>query len=123
MPMLKNNLPLSVHSFGTLTHRQDEYLKAMQDIVGHFCHESTHTVFCQLCHGLVRQFIQSVSDHNNEKFLSYLDEMQAQQCSDPKSKALKKCKIFSVLRKGIPGSYLGAKAAVSSAEANTEKVA
>merc|ERR1719506_607046 len=93
----------------------------MQDIVSHFCLGATQSVFCQLSQGLVRQYIDSVAAHNNDQFMHYLDSFHTQQCSDPNVKSQKKCKVFPVLRKGIPGTGLTDQVAVSTAAAGVQK--
>jgi len=113
LPMLKSGLPASVNEASSIAKRQNEYLHAMQDIVGHFCYDTTQSVFCQLSHGLVGQYIASVSAHDNQKFINYLQKLEAQQCGNTEKKKLKKCKIFPVLRKGIPGTGLEAQEAIA----------
>lgn len=119
IPMLKNGLPLSVKEEKELYHEQIEYLKAIQDIVGHFCYKMTKSVFCQLCHGLVIQFISAVVAQNNDGFKTYIDNMQAHYCDITTGDNSKQCQIFPVLRKGLPGVGLGGREALTTA-ANRE---
>jgi len=119
IPMLKNGLPLSVKEEKALYHEQGEYLKAIQDIVGHFCYKMTKSVFCQLCHGLVTQFISAVVAQSNEGFKTYIDNMQAHYCDITQGDNSKQCQIFPVLRKGLPGVGLGGREALTTA-ANRE---
>jgi len=121
IPMLENGLPMSGNDETRLYHEQNEFLKATQDVVGHFCFEMTPSAFCQLAHGFVRQYIRAVAAHENTNFLSYLGNMENHFCAGDSDKNAQKCKMFPVLRKGIPGSGLGAREALNSAAAAVEK--
>jgi hypothetical protein len=122
IPMLIQGLPMSINAEKRLFHEQNEYLKAMQDIVGHFCHLTTKSVFCQLCHGLVRHYVTAVAAHNNRRFGVYLSNMNSMYCVEPGSQASqRRCKVFPVLQKGIPGTGLEHDSAIASADTRVAK--
>lgn len=121
IPMLIQGLPLSINAEKRLFHEQNEYLKALQDVVGHFCHLTAKSVFCQLCHGLVHQFVGAVAKHSNRGFSAYLNNMHSKYCASGNKNNVKQCQTFRTLRKGIPGSGLNAGRAINQAKSRIEK--
>lgn len=122
IPMLEHGIPLSLNEEKRLVHEQTEYFHAMQDIVGHFCYGMTKSVFCQLSHGLVRQFIRAVVDHRNTRYLTFLGNMESHYCPTAVDQNTKRCKIFPVLRAGVPGSGLGARESIDAAATHVAKI-
>jgi hypothetical protein len=121
IPMLIHGLPMSINAEKRLFHEQNEYLKALQDVVGHFCHLTAKSVFCQLCHGLVHQYVRAVATHSNRGFSVYLNNVSSKYCVSGGKTNAKQCKTFGALRMGIPGSGLNAGRAINEAKSRIEK--
>jgi len=113
--ILKQDLPPSLHAQGRLMKQQGQYIKTIEDVTNHYCHLKPFAIFCQLVHGLMHQYLISLTTDTSSVAKRYVDMLYLQTCTE-KQVAKKRCQILNVLRQNFPGEGMGESTLIKTAE-------